>query len=268
MARQSTNLRGQPDPDDPRCALLYVIDSLDPGGAERSLVALAPAYVARGIELHVSYLHDRRFAATVTRLWILLFARGRRRATRIAEPSRSSTQAQARSRPYDSVRSRCRWQDRGPRSGRPVVSSLVKSATGPRCLPIPAFASGRCAEPSSWTGPLPARAKVPRHQPARRRRDGPPAEGHSRNRIDVVPRGRDPIQLGSRAPSAVAESVPSWASASTNPLCSCRCPARTAEGARRAARCPPRDHVVRPRHAASGRRSRRESNSTVASDGK
>lgn len=33
--------------------LLYVIDSLAPGGAETSLAAMAPGLVARGIELHV-----------------------------------------------------------------------------------------------------------------------------------------------------------------------------------------------------------------------
>jgi FAD/FMN-containing dehydrogenase len=40
--------------------LLYLIDSLGPGGAERSLAAMAPGYVGRGIELEVAFLHDRR----------------------------------------------------------------------------------------------------------------------------------------------------------------------------------------------------------------
>ena len=39
--------------------LLYVIDSLVPGGAETSLAAMAPLLVAGGIELHVAYFHDR-----------------------------------------------------------------------------------------------------------------------------------------------------------------------------------------------------------------
>ncbi|HEV2928003.1 MAG TPA: hypothetical protein VGW74_04870, partial [Propionibacteriaceae bacterium] len=39
--------------------VLYVIDSLVPGGAERSLAALAPAYGERGVALDVAYLHDR-----------------------------------------------------------------------------------------------------------------------------------------------------------------------------------------------------------------
>ena len=39
--------------------LLYVIDSLVPGGAETSLAAMASRLVAGGIELHVAYFHDR-----------------------------------------------------------------------------------------------------------------------------------------------------------------------------------------------------------------
>lgn len=39
--------------------VLYVIDSLVPGGAERSLAALAPAYGERGVALDVAYLQDR-----------------------------------------------------------------------------------------------------------------------------------------------------------------------------------------------------------------
>ena len=38
--------------------LLYVIDSLAPFGAEQSLAALAPEYLARGIALDVAYLKD------------------------------------------------------------------------------------------------------------------------------------------------------------------------------------------------------------------
>ena len=40
--------------------LLYVIDSLAPGGAETSLVAMAPGLVRRGIDLHVLPLGSRR----------------------------------------------------------------------------------------------------------------------------------------------------------------------------------------------------------------
>jgi glycosyltransferase involved in cell wall biosynthesis len=39
--------------------VLYVIDSVVPAGAERSLLALAPHYVRHGIELEIAYLHDR-----------------------------------------------------------------------------------------------------------------------------------------------------------------------------------------------------------------
>ena len=39
--------------------VLYLIDSLAGGGAERSLAALAPAYAERDLRLTVGYLHER-----------------------------------------------------------------------------------------------------------------------------------------------------------------------------------------------------------------
>ena len=42
-----------------RLHVLYVIDSLVPGGAESSLAVLAGLYPERGIDLEVAYLHDR-----------------------------------------------------------------------------------------------------------------------------------------------------------------------------------------------------------------
>lgn len=44
--------------------LLYVIDSLAPGGAETSLAEMAPGLVARGVDLHVLPLGDRRDLAS------------------------------------------------------------------------------------------------------------------------------------------------------------------------------------------------------------
>jgi glycosyltransferase involved in cell wall biosynthesis len=42
-----------------RPSILYLIDSLAPGGAERSLVEMAPYLIAGGIDLSVAVLHDR-----------------------------------------------------------------------------------------------------------------------------------------------------------------------------------------------------------------
>lgn len=39
--------------------MLYVIDSLAPGGAETSLGSIAPALVDAGVDLHVAYFHER-----------------------------------------------------------------------------------------------------------------------------------------------------------------------------------------------------------------
>ncbi|MGH2807138.1 MAG: glycosyltransferase [Actinomycetota bacterium] len=45
--------------DDTPLRLLYVIDSLVPGGAERSLASLAPYYIKLGVDLTIGYLGDR-----------------------------------------------------------------------------------------------------------------------------------------------------------------------------------------------------------------
>ena len=42
-----------------RVHVLYLIDSLIAGGAERSLAALAPQYATRGVDLEVAYLYER-----------------------------------------------------------------------------------------------------------------------------------------------------------------------------------------------------------------
>src|SRR5256885_15159329 len=77
--------------------VLYVIDSLGPGGAEASLVALARLYPARGVELEVAYLQDRpglqeALAATGARLTPLAGPGGRhgwvRRAAALARDRR------------------------------------------------------------------------------------------------------------------------------------------------------------------------------------
>ncbi len=42
-----------------RVRILYLIDSLEAGGAERSLAAMAPHFRSRGVELEVGYLYER-----------------------------------------------------------------------------------------------------------------------------------------------------------------------------------------------------------------
>ena len=69
--------------------VLYVIESLAPGGAETSLAALAGLYPDHGVELEVAYLHERpglqkQFQAAGARLTSLAGPGGRRRWVRRA----------------------------------------------------------------------------------------------------------------------------------------------------------------------------------------
>jgi glycosyltransferase involved in cell wall biosynthesis len=190
-------------PRSPGMRVLYVIDSLVPGGAERSLLALAPRYAERDIDLEVAYLHDRTglqqqftdagvtlhsLAGSGTRMgWIW-------RTQRLLE----------RRRP-DIVHTTLFEADLAGRVAaglrhRPVVSSLVNIAYGPEMLRDPGLRSWKVRQArladamtcrwvrrfhavSDHVGEVMAkRLRIPRHK------------------IDVIPRGRDLEALGSPTP--------------------------------------------------------------------
>jgi glycosyltransferase involved in cell wall biosynthesis len=183
--------------------VLYVIDSLVPGGAERSLVDLAPGLVRAGVRLEVAYLHDRpglqdRLAAAGAELACLDGPGGRigwiRRTRRLV----------AERRP-DLIHTTLFEADVAGRTASiltrvPVVSSLVNPEYGPE-----QFADPRL---SSWK--LRAAQAVDVATARRVRRFHAVSEEVARvmatrlfvprPRIDVVPRGRDPVLLGERGP--------------------------------------------------------------------
>jgi glycosyltransferase involved in cell wall biosynthesis len=183
--------------------VLYVIDSLAPGGAERSLVALAPRYATRGIELEVAYLHDRvglqdELEESGAMLHCLAGAGGRlgwlRRTDRLV-----------RQRHPDVVHTTLFEADVAGRVAatlrrRPLVSSLVNVAYGPEMLSDPRLRRWKVRGAQLVDG---ATAQLVRrfhavsdhvaHVMAERLHI-------PRRRIDVVPRGRDPAELGSRTP--------------------------------------------------------------------
>jgi glycosyltransferase involved in cell wall biosynthesis len=183
--------------------VLYLIDSLVPSGAERSLAALAPAYAARGISLDVAYLHDRpgiqdELEAAGADLFCLAGPGGR-----LGWAIRARNLI-LRRRP-DLVHTTLIEADLVGRvasrvAGTPVVGSWVNPYFGPQHLHHPGFPSWKVRIGLSldrWS----ARWVTRFHAIS-----GYIAEvmgrtlGVAGERIDVVPRGRDPAAIGQPTP--------------------------------------------------------------------
>lgn len=183
--------------------VLYVIDSLVPGGAERSLVALAPWYAAKGIELDVAFLHDRiglqhELQAAEVTLFCLAGPGGRIGWTRRAA-------SLVRQRRPDLIHTTLFEADVAGRVAaalgrRPVVSSLVNVAYGPEMLSDPTLRKWKVRGAQIADG---ATARIVRRFHALTHHVADVMADRlriPRDRIDVVPRGRDPVQLGTRTP--------------------------------------------------------------------
>jgi glycosyltransferase involved in cell wall biosynthesis len=182
--------------------VLYLIDSLAGGGAERSLAALAPAYRDRDLRLTVAYLHERPGVRAE------LEAAGA--AVRSLDGPLGLAGAVARARRLvtdlrpDLVHTTLFEADLVGRvaAGRvPVVTSLVNDAYGAVQADAPglrrwklgaarlldAVSARRVARFHAISGHvadlMAARLRVPR------------------DRIQVIPRGRDPAALGTRTPA-------------------------------------------------------------------
>jgi glycosyltransferase involved in cell wall biosynthesis len=180
--------------------VLYLIDSLAAGGAERSLAALAPAYAERDLRLTVGYLHERpgaraelEAAGAVARPlegpWGL--AGAVRRARRLLEATRP-----------DLVHTTLFEADLVGRAAAghvPVVTSLVNDAYGDTQVGAPGMARWKLGA-ARLLDAASARRVVRFHA----------ISGHvaelmaarlrlPRERIEVVPRGRDPAALGVRS---------------------------------------------------------------------
>ena len=183
--------------------VLYLIDSLVPGGAERSLAEMAPHLVSGGIRLEVATLHERpgvqadliRGGARLHRLdgrggrigWIRRTAR----LIRQLRPDLIHTTLFEADIAGRVAAMRCR---------APVVSSLVNIAYGPeQHVALGSAGSARLRAAQLLDG-LTARRVVRFHAisahvgdlMAQRLRLPP-------DRVEVVPRGRDPRRLGNRA---------------------------------------------------------------------
>jgi glycosyltransferase involved in cell wall biosynthesis len=183
--------------------VLYVIDSLVPGGAERSLAAMAPHLVTGGIRLEVATLSDRpglqaELAEAGVRLHRLAGPGGRagwvRRTGRLI-----------RERRPDLVHTTLFEADQAGRVAAvlcrtPVVSSLVNVAYGPEQQSSGGIGGLKLAAVRQLDA-LTARPVVRFHAVSEHvadvmaRRLRLPG-----GRVEVVPRGRDPELLGSRTP--------------------------------------------------------------------
>jgi glycosyltransferase involved in cell wall biosynthesis len=181
--------------------LLYVIDSLVPAGAERSLSDMAPHLVGAGVTLDVAFLQDRpglhrELEASGATLHPIAGSGGRLgwigRARRLIGNLRP-----------DLVHTTLFEADiagrvAGRLAGVPVVSSLVNVAYGPEQLQdrrlVPwRVRAARFLDAATARGVRRFHALTQHVAAVMGRRLRIPAD-----RIDVIPRGRDPGTLGTR----------------------------------------------------------------------
>ncbi len=187
--------------------LLYFINSLAAGGAESSLAALAGHYAARGIRLDVAYLNDRpglqaELEQAGATLFCLSGSGGRlgwlRRGIRLA-----------RARRPDLIHTTLFEADlvgriAGAALRIPVVSSLVNTAYGAEQLDDPGLRSWR-VRGALLADAATARAVTRFHAVSTHVADVMSERLRiPSDRIDAVPRGRDPSRLGARTPERAA----------------------------------------------------------------
>ena len=201
--------------------ILYLIDSLVPAGAERSLVAMAPYFAARGIDLDVAYLHDRaglqdELARTGTALSSLAGRGGRPgwiyRATRLA----------SRRRP-DLIHTTLFEADVAGRIAAaldriPVVSSLVNVAYGPEMLDDPSLRRWKVRGAQILDGTT---ARFVRRFHAITQHVATTMSARLKlapDKIEVIPRGRDRAALGARTNDRRAEARKALGIGSGTPL--------------------------------------------------
>lgn len=200
--------------------VLYVIDSLDAsGGAESSLAAIAPHLVARGLVLDVAYMHERRGLHDRLReagATIFSLAGPRRTgARRVAEL--------ARHRKPDLVHTTLFEADVIGRvgallAGVPSVTSLVNTSYGPDHVGDPAMHRWK-VRAAQVVDAATATAAVRFHANSREVADVMARRLLiRRQRIDVIPRGRDALALGRRTPERAERTRAALGVAPTTPL--------------------------------------------------
>jgi glycosyltransferase involved in cell wall biosynthesis len=183
--------------------VLQVIDSLEQGGAEASLVAMAPVLRARGVDVGIATLRAGGVLREAVRQGdVPLFdldagGDGRRAAHRLDDLLRRHRPDLVHTTLYEANQL---GRVRARRAGLPVVSSLVNTPYGPDHLREPGISAVRVRAAQAVdiaTARLVTRFHANADEVARvmaRRLLVP------RSRIEVVPRGRDASALGRRGP--------------------------------------------------------------------
>jgi glycosyltransferase involved in cell wall biosynthesis len=184
--------------------VLYLIDSLAPGGAERSLAALAPHYRDLGVSLEVVTLIDRdgledELRSAGARVFPLGGSSGRTARTR-------RFAAMVREHRPDLVHTTLFESDVVGRLGArmaktAVVSSLVNEAYGPEHAGEAGIRTVRLRGAHALDA-MTARLTTRLHAVSKRVADVMAGRlRYPRSRIDVVRRGRDAQVLGRRSPA-------------------------------------------------------------------
>lgn len=190
----------------PTTRVLYVIDSLAPGGAETSLVAMAPGLRDHGIDLHVLALGARRdLAGALTEAGATVHPHtggaGRvRNLRRVVEVGRRIGPDLVHTTLFEAdLAGRC-----GARVLRvPVTSSLVSDAYGPTHYAEHHHLKVRAAQSlDAATARLVSRFHA---LTATIAGSVAPRLGIPADRIEVIPRGRDPQTHPFRSPGWRAE---------------------------------------------------------------
>ncbi len=179
--------------------VVVVIDSLAQGGAEASTTALAPLLVRRGVELEVVLLDDRRHdtaALAAAGVPVRVVGRGPRGWRRLAGLVRGADLVHTSlwaAHQYGRTAAR--------RTGVPVVSSWTGTPYGPGWFggrPRRRIGRGAAFVVDRLTARVVRRFHAPAEHVAATMSE---RLGVDRDRVDVVPRGRDPVRFAVRDPS-------------------------------------------------------------------
>jgi glycosyltransferase involved in cell wall biosynthesis len=181
--------------------VVYLIDSLAEGGAERSLASLAPHLLGAGVTLDVAYLRERGgVRSQLADAGVELFPLGteRHRARSIARVHRLLWERAPDLLHTTLFESDLAGRVAGSVRWLPVVSSLVNEGYGPEQISDPGLATWK-VRGAQVLDALTARTVVRFHAVSHHvagvmsRRLLLP-----RSRIEVIPRARDPRRLGAR----------------------------------------------------------------------
>ncbi len=183
--------------------VVTVIDSLAVGGAEQSLQMLAPHLIARGVDLHVAYLVERPGVAEA------LIERGARLHAVAGTGGRAGALARLlrllRELRPDIVHTTLYEADVLGRTAAailriPVVSSFVTEAYGPEHVANPEYAAWK-VRAAQLVDAATARFVTRFHAVSVSSADVMASRLRiRRDKITVIPRGRDPKRLGTRSP--------------------------------------------------------------------